>query len=144
MEGATEQYRPHEDGYNTHDVTSTTATHHEQPQFTNSFAPGQTEPHFENPLHDGDDATRERSGSKDFSTTDEWDASKVPPSRFQQRKGSIYSTQGSRDGHVQKNNERDKGFHETHNKLFGKVKEKAKEVTGVGHRRKSSSGSKTD
>lgn len=72
------------------------------------------------------------------------DASKVPPSRFQQRKGSIYSTQGSRDGHVQKNNERDKDFHEKHHKLFGKVKEKAKEVTGASHRRKSSSGSKTD
>ncbi|KAF3026849.1 hypothetical protein G7054_g11605 [Neopestalotiopsis clavispora] len=138
MEGATEQYRPQDEGY-THDVTGTTEAHHEQPQFTNSFAPGQTEAHYEEPL-DG----RERSGSKDFSHTDEWDASKVPPSRFQQRKGSIYSTQGSRDGHVQKNNERDKDFHEKHHKLFGKVKEKAKEVTGASHRRKSSSGSKTD
>jgi len=33
----------------------------------------------------------------------EWDASKVPPSRFQKREGSIYATQGSRDGHVEKN-----------------------------------------
>jgi len=35
--------------------------------------------------------------------TDEWDASKVPPSRFQKRKGSIYATPSSRDGHVDKN-----------------------------------------
>ena len=31
------------------------------------------------------------------------DASKVPPSRFQKREGSIYATPGSRDGHVEKN-----------------------------------------
>lgn len=30
-------------------------------------------------------------------------ASKTPPSRFQRRKGSIYSTPASRDGHVDKN-----------------------------------------
>lgn len=33
----------------------------------------------------------------------EWDASKTPPSRFQRRKGSIYSTPASRDGHVDRN-----------------------------------------
>ncbi|KAK4126069.1 hypothetical protein N657DRAFT_679075 [Parathielavia appendiculata] len=32
--------------------------------------------------------------------SDEWDASKVPPSRFQKRKGSIYAVPGSRDGRV--------------------------------------------
>ena len=31
------------------------------------------------------------------------DAAKVPPSRFQKRKGSIYATPSSRDGHVDKN-----------------------------------------
>ena len=31
------------------------------------------------------------------------DASKVPPSRFQKRKGSIYAVPGSRDGHVDSN-----------------------------------------
>lgn len=46
----------------------------------------------------------------------EWDASKVPPSQFQRRKGSIYSTQGSRDGHV-KGSERDQ-------KYWEKLKEK--------------------
>ena len=35
--------------------------------------------------------------------SDEWDASKVPPSRFQKRKGSIYAVPGSRDGHVDSN-----------------------------------------
>ncbi|CAM1511091.1 Fc.00g086040.m01.CDS01 [Cosmosporella sp. VM-42] len=35
--------------------------------------------------------------------SDEWDASKVPPSRFQKRKGSIYATPSSRDGHVDRN-----------------------------------------
>ncbi|KAH8651503.1 hypothetical protein BGZ60DRAFT_420599 [Tricladium varicosporioides] len=40
------------------------------------------------------------------------DASKTPPSRFQQRKGSIFATPGSRDGHVDRNNERDAKYHE--------------------------------
>lgn len=31
------------------------------------------------------------------------DAAKVPPSRFQKRKGSIYATPSSRDGHIDKN-----------------------------------------
>ncbi|KAF1810489.1 hypothetical protein P152DRAFT_460622 [Eremomyces bilateralis CBS 781.70] len=45
------------------------------------------------------------------------DTSKVPPSQFQRRKGSIYATPGSRDGHV-KGSERDKAY-------FDKLKEKA-------------------
>jgi hypothetical protein len=58
------------------------------------------------------------------------DASKTPPSRFQQRKGSVYATPGSRDGHTDKNKDRDKLFHD-------KVKEFG---TGLwGKRRKSSS-----
>ncbi|KAL7951143.1 hypothetical protein V8C42DRAFT_308633 [Trichoderma barbatum] len=43
------------------------------------------------------------SGNKDRRLSDEWDAAKVPPSRFQKRKGSIYATPGSRDGHIDKN-----------------------------------------
>jgi len=42
----------------------------------------------------------------------EWDASKTPPSRFQQRKGSIYATPNSRDGHVDRNLDRDAKYHE--------------------------------
>jgi len=46
-----------------------------------------------------------QSGSpkQDRRMSKEWDASKVPPSRFQKREGSIYATQGSRDGHVERN-----------------------------------------
>lgn len=40
------------------------------------------------------------------------DASKVPPSQFQKRKGSIYSTGSSRDGHVHGSGERDKAYFE--------------------------------
>ncbi|KAH6607913.1 c6 zinc finger domain containing [Trichoderma cornu-damae] len=43
------------------------------------------------------------SGKKDRRLSDEWDAAKVPPSRFQKRKGSIYATPSSRDGHIDKN-----------------------------------------
>ncbi|KAF2258500.1 hypothetical protein CC78DRAFT_537729 [Lojkania enalia] len=46
----------------------------------------------------------------------EWDASKVPPSQFQRRKGSIYSTPNSRDGHV-KGSSRDQAY-------WDKLKEK--------------------
>lgn len=51
------------------------------------------------------------------------DASKVPPSRFQKRKGSIYATPGSRDGHVDRNYATD--FHEKHTeKGYGKTPSK--------------------
>lgn len=33
----------------------------------------------------------------------EWDASKVPPSKFQKPEGSIFATPSSRDGHIAKN-----------------------------------------
>ena len=50
------------------------------------------------------------------------DASKVPPSRFQKRKGSIYATPGSRDGHVSRNYASE--FHEKHaEKGYGKSKD---------------------
>ncbi|KAF2473924.1 uncharacterized protein BDR25DRAFT_392305 [Lindgomyces ingoldianus] len=54
--------------------------------------------------------------SKDRRMSKEWDASKVPPSRFQRREGSIYSTPSSRDGHV-KGSSRDQAY-------FDKLKEK--------------------
>jgi hypothetical protein len=46
----------------------------------------------------------------------EWDASKVPPSQFQKRKGSIYATPSSRDAHTT-GSDRDKAY-------FEKLKEK--------------------
>ncbi|KAH8912816.1 hypothetical protein BR93DRAFT_963952 [Coniochaeta sp. PMI_546] len=45
----------------------------------------------------------------------EWDASKVPPSRFQKRKGSVYAVPASRDGHVDNNY-----AHKFHEKLAEK------------------------
>ena len=56
---------------------------------------------------------------------DNTDASKTPPSRFQQRKGSVYATPGSRDGHVDRNKERDAKFHELHDKKHGKKERRA-------------------
>jgi len=55
-------------------------------------------------------------GNKARRMSKEWDASKVPPSQFQKRKGSIYAVPSSRDSHSQ-NNERDKAY-------FEKIKEK--------------------
>jgi len=52
----------------------------------------------------------------------EWDASKVPPSQFQKRKGSIYATPSSRDGHSS-SADRDKAY-------FEKLKEKGWSVLG--------------
>lgn len=39
------------------------------------------------------------------------DASKVPPSQFQKRRGSMYAVPGSRDGHVDNHKTRDQAFH---------------------------------
>merc|ERR1711881_160300 len=78
---------------------------------------------------DGDDVAVKESGSlspptspRDRRESREWDASKVPPSQFQKRKGSIFATPGGRDGHV-KGQERDKAFHD-------KIKEKAFNIIG--------------
>lgn len=40
---------------------------------------------------------------RDRRLSKEWDASKVPPSRFQKPEGSLYATPSSRDGHIGKN-----------------------------------------
>jgi hypothetical protein len=48
--------------------------------------------------------------------TDNWDASKVPPSQFQRRQGSIYSTPNTKDGSVERG-DRDRAY-------FEKLKEK--------------------
>jgi hypothetical protein len=52
----------------------------------------------------------------------EWDASKVPPSQFQKRKGSIYATPSSRDSHAE-TGDRDKAY-------FEKLKEKGWHALG--------------
>ncbi|KAE8441292.1 hypothetical protein EG329_005558 [Mollisiaceae sp. DMI_Dod_QoI] len=68
-------------------------------------------------LQDGTGAGQPVAGSpKDPSVdrrvkSDEWDAAKTPPSRFQQPKGSIYATPNSRDAHIDKHIDRDAAFH---------------------------------
>ncbi|KAF3938081.1 hypothetical protein ABW19_dt0205082 [Dactylella cylindrospora] len=59
---------------------------------------------------------------RDRRMSKEWDASKVPPSRFQKREGSIHATPPSRDGHVDRNKLKD--FAEKYNK--GKKGERRK------------------
>ncbi|KAK6953923.1 hypothetical protein Daesc_003885 [Daldinia eschscholtzii] len=41
-----------------------------------------------------------------------------PPSRFQKRKGSIYATPSSRDGHVERNRDAVEEFHKAHSKRW--------------------------
>ncbi|KAK3688455.1 hypothetical protein B0T22DRAFT_479702 [Podospora appendiculata] len=50
-----------------------------------------------------EDASPASSPVSDRRGSDQWDASKVPPSRFQKRKGSIYAVPSSRDGHIDSN-----------------------------------------
>jgi len=40
----------------------------------------------------------------------EWDAAHTVPSRFQKLEGSVFATPASRDGHVDRNREKNKGF----------------------------------
>ncbi|KAI0203870.1 hypothetical protein F4808DRAFT_390865 [Astrocystis sublimbata] len=78
----------------------------EHPVFTNTLGGD------EQPLE------RQRTNSRDYSHTDEWDASKTVPSRFQKRKGSIYATPPSRDGHVERNRDAVEEFHKAHSKRW--------------------------
>jgi len=55
--------------------------------------------------------------STDRRMSKEWDASKVPPSRFQKPEGSLYATPSSRDGHIKSSRESDRAY-------FQKLKEK--------------------
>jgi len=97
----------------------------QQPQFTNSFEPGSP-------------PVGEQAGSRDYTHTDEWDASKTPPSRFQKRKGSIYATPSSRDGHVERNRDAVEEFHKAHSKRWS-ISSKGSDVspTSQQQRRKS-------
>ncbi|MCJ1347996.1 hypothetical protein MMC31_006226 [Peltigera leucophlebia] len=54
---------------------------------------------------------------RDRRQSKEWDAAKVPPSKFQKPEGSIYATPGSRG---QLGKDRDKGFHEKLKTMLGK------------------------
>ncbi|RYP66599.1 hypothetical protein DL769_006006 [Monosporascus sp. CRB-8-3] len=83
----------------------------EKPQFTNSFSDETLQVPAET-------TTRRHSSSQDYLNTPEWDASKTPPSRFQKRKGSIYATPPSRDGHVERNRDAVEEFHKAHSKRW--------------------------
>ncbi|KAI1652692.1 hypothetical protein F4813DRAFT_301911 [Daldinia decipiens] len=74
--------------------------------------------HLTNTFSNEQPTITERTGSRDYSHTDEWDASKTPPSRFQKRKGSIYATPSSRDGHVERNRDAVEEFHKAHSKRW--------------------------
>lgn len=65
---------------------------------------------------------------------DKIDASKTPPSRFQQRKGSIYATPSSRDGHVDKHADRDAAYHAklVEKGWAGKIADKVRRGSKVG------------
>ncbi|EOO03775.1 hypothetical protein UCRPA7_558 [Phaeoacremonium minimum UCRPA7] len=67
----------------------------------------QNQTQFENTMQEEAPAMRDTSPTAsspvDRRESVEWDASKVPPSRFQKRKGSIYAVPASRDGHVENN-----------------------------------------
>ncbi|KAK5141525.1 hypothetical protein LTR04_002567, partial [Oleoguttula sp. CCFEE 6159] len=71
-------------------------------------------------LAGGDDMRMGSSPPRDRRMSKEWDAAKVPPSRFQKREGSIFSTPGGRDGHV-KGSSRDQAYHD-------KLKEKVRNL----------------
>ncbi|KAF3066447.1 putative c6 zinc finger domain containing protein [Daldinia childiae] len=86
--------------------------------------------HFTNTFSSEQPAISERTGSRDYSHTDEWVLSILTPtpppprrlqntpSRFQKRKGSIYATPSSRDGHVERNRDAVEEFHKAHSKRW--------------------------
>ncbi|RYP25515.1 hypothetical protein DL768_011479 [Monosporascus sp. mg162] len=109
----------------------------EKPQFTNSFSDETLQVPAET-------TSRRRSSSQDYLNTPEWDASKTPPSRFQKRKGSIYATPSSRDGHVERNRDAVEEFHKAHSKRWsvssGSSSRRSSTSNGDQQRRKSSIG----
>ncbi|KAF2428978.1 hypothetical protein EJ08DRAFT_698768 [Tothia fuscella] len=81
------------------------------------FASGQKGPDEALDLEEGSQGLSPvQAGTKVRRQSKEWDASKVPPSQFQKRKGSVYATPSSRDSHTS-SGDRDKAY-------FEKLKEK--------------------
>ncbi|KAB5576511.1 hypothetical protein GE09DRAFT_624373 [Coniochaeta sp. 2T2.1] len=76
------------------ETTQRTTASEEAPVFNTQSFQEQTDHHLSPPLS---------SSPSDRRMSAEWDASKVPPSRFQKRKGSVYAVPASRDGHVDNN-----------------------------------------
>ncbi|QSS55338.1 hypothetical protein I7I53_03196 [Histoplasma capsulatum var. duboisii H88] len=78
-----------------------------------------SDPFASHRTHDNDPFDRSVSAEPDTGTSPsqvdrrmskEWDAAKVPPSRFQLREGSIFSTSSSRDSHITRK-DRDVAYH---------------------------------
>ncbi|TID25808.1 hypothetical protein E2P81_ATG03596 [Venturia nashicola] len=80
------------------------------------FAKGVGQPLEPNAIKDGSLSPPTSPPARERRMSKEWDASKVPPSQFQKRKGSIYATPSSRDSH-HGGGDRDKAY-------FEKLKEK--------------------
>ncbi|RYP35522.1 hypothetical protein DL767_003776 [Monosporascus sp. MG133] len=116
----------------------------EKPQFTNSFSDETLQAPAETLQVPAETTTRRRSSLQDYLNTPEWDASKTPPSRFQKRKGSIYATPSSRDGHVERNRDAVEEFHKAHSKRWsvssGTSSRRSSSSNGDQQRRKSSIG----
>ncbi|RYP89252.1 hypothetical protein DL770_004471 [Monosporascus sp. CRB-9-2] len=116
----------------------------EKPQFTNSFSGEALQVPAETLQVPAETTPRRRSSLQDYQNTPEWDASKTPPSRFQKRKGSIYATPSSRDGHVERNRDAVEEFHKAHSKRWsvssGSSSRRSSSSHGEQQRRKSSIG----
>jgi hypothetical protein len=77
------------------------------PTFNSNRQPSVGDPNFKYDMFGTErpdsDIPEESNAMRDRRMSKEWDASKVPPSRFQKRAGSIHATPASRDGHVDRN-----------------------------------------
>ncbi|KKZ67912.1 hypothetical protein EMCG_06441 [[Emmonsia] crescens] len=99
---------------------ATAATKQERLQSTKSEPAQSTgDPFASQRTHENDPFARSVSAEPDPGTSPssvdrrmskEWDAAKVPPSRFQRREGSIFSTSSSRDSHISRK-DRDSAYH---------------------------------
>ncbi|QDS73121.1 hypothetical protein FKW77_001378 [Venturia effusa] len=87
-----------------------------QREVDESFSKGVGEPLDTIATKDGSLSPPNSPQARERRMSEQWDASKVPPSQFQKRKGSIYATPSSRDSH-HGGGDRDKAY-------FEKLKEK--------------------
>ncbi|KAI5813057.1 hypothetical protein BZA77DRAFT_129501 [Pyronema omphalodes] len=104
---------------NSNNSTSATAG----TQFTDPFAISREESDMFSTTRRGSDSSTGSGqeiplAQRDRRLSKEWDASQVPPSKFQRLPGSIYATPASRDGRVAKNKVH--GFMEKVKELSGK------------------------
>ncbi|EAS27993.3 uncharacterized protein CIMG_12306 [Coccidioides immitis RS] len=104
-----------------HDQRGSNMQTHESPQLRDPFtgrspstdsgvieaeSPTQGDARRSDPLS----TSESKSPLRDRRMSKEWDAAKVPPSRFQKPEGSIFSTSSSRDSHITRR-DRDASYH---------------------------------